>query len=104
MLRNRQGQNLAEYAVLVGLVVGTAVAMQFFVRARLQASTMKRADEFVTAYQKIQDGFTLSLGKGDKGRKTESVSATDVDMETSTKGDVEIDSTSTTISNLAGAL
>ena len=36
--RNKKGQNAAEYAILIALVVGAIIAMQKFAQRRLQAS------------------------------------------------------------------
>lgn len=36
MMRNRKGQNVAEYAILIALVIGAAMAMQTYVKRGLQ--------------------------------------------------------------------
>ena len=46
MFRRTRGQTVAEYAVLLSLVVAAAVAMQIYVRRGLQARMKKGTDAF----------------------------------------------------------
>lgn len=41
---NRRGQNIAEYAILISLVIAAAVAMQTYVKRGLQARVKKAVD------------------------------------------------------------
>ncbi|MCU0666752.1 MAG: hypothetical protein MUF05_06635 [Candidatus Omnitrophica bacterium] len=43
-LRKKNGQSTAEYAILIGLVVGAALAMQVYVRRGLQGRTKDVVD------------------------------------------------------------
>ncbi len=56
---NKKGQNIVEYAVLVALVVGAAVAMQTYVKRSLQAKIHDAADAEIT--NTAIDGVTLSF-------------------------------------------
>lgn len=44
-LRNKKAQNTAEYAILIGIVVAAAVAMQTYVKRGLQARIKDEVDE-----------------------------------------------------------
>ncbi len=90
MLRSARGQSTAEYAVLFAIVIGAAVAMQQYVKTRLQASVKKYTDEYATA---------AALGnatKFDPTRLTKSASATDQIFTTARDGIVESTSGSET--------
>lgn len=41
---NRKGQNTAEYAILIGLVIAAAIAMQTYVKRGLQGKVKKAVD------------------------------------------------------------
>lgn len=45
LLRHRRGQNTAEYAILIGLVIAAAIAMQTYVKRSLQAGTKFAVDK-----------------------------------------------------------
>ena len=50
MLRSRRGMsNLAEYVILVAVVAGAAIAMQPYVRVRLQGAVKGAADGYSAA-------------------------------------------------------
>lgn len=49
LIRPRAGQSTAEYAVLFGIVIGAAIAMQQFVKTRLQGAVKVQADAYQTA-------------------------------------------------------
>jgi Flp pilus assembly pilin Flp len=48
LFRNRKGQNTAEYAILIGLVVAVAVAMQTYVKRGLQGRVHDEVAAMVT--------------------------------------------------------
>ena len=96
----RRGQNIAEYAVLVGLVVGAAVAMQFYVRTRLQAATEDSARRFQTSAG-LAEADIKKLAE-ETSRVATSDSQTILDMVTSSIGKVKIDSKSETRARLDG--
>jgi len=62
MLRNRRGQNTAEYAVLIGLIVAAAIAMQTYVKRGLQARIKEAADH--VPMEKDVGGRELSFTEG----------------------------------------
>ena len=49
MIRGRTGQSTAEYAVLFAIVIGAAIAMQQYIKARLQGASKAYTDGYVTA-------------------------------------------------------
>jgi gas vesicle protein len=44
LLNNRRGQNTAEYAILIGVIVAAAIAMQIYVRRGMQARIKDAVD------------------------------------------------------------
>ena len=56
MLSVRKGQSVAEYAILLSLVIAAAVAMQVYVRRGLQARMKKGTDAFTGITQDITPG------------------------------------------------
>lgn len=90
-IRSARGQSTAEYAVLFAIVIGAAIAMQQYVKGRLQSAVKVQADAYETA-AKI-------TGKGDfedPNRSTHSHSGVNLTMKSATAGDVKIDSLSNT--------
>lgn len=55
MLRIRKGQSIAEYAVLLSLVIAAAVAMQIYVKRGIQARVKAGTD----AYTSVTDTITV---------------------------------------------
>jgi len=56
MLRRMRGQTVAEYAVLLSLVIAAAVAMQIYVKRGLQARMKKGTDTFTAVTGAIDSG------------------------------------------------
>jgi uncharacterized protein (UPF0333 family) len=48
-LNSRKGQNTAEYAILIGVIVAAAIAMQIYIRRGMQARTKDAVDFTMTA-------------------------------------------------------
>ena len=48
-LRTQQGQSMAEYAILFAIVIGAAIAMQQYVKSRLQGTMQGASDNYITA-------------------------------------------------------
>lgn len=48
LLNNRKGQNTAEYAILIGVIVAAAIAMQIYVRRGMQARIKDAVDYSMT--------------------------------------------------------
>jgi Flp pilus assembly pilin Flp len=55
-LKNRRGQNTAEYAIVIALIIGAVIAMQIYVKRGLQGR-MKDATDYV-ATQTTELGTT----------------------------------------------
>jgi gas vesicle protein len=49
LLNKRKGQNTAEYAILIGVIVAAAIAMQIYVRRGMQARVRDAVDFTQTA-------------------------------------------------------
>ncbi len=47
-LKNKKGQNTAEYAILIALIVGAAVAMQTYVKRGLQGRVKDAVDSLAS--------------------------------------------------------
>ena len=45
----KKGQSMAEYAILFAIVIGAAIAMQQYVKSRLQGGIRAGADGYITA-------------------------------------------------------
>lgn len=82
LIRTRKGQSMAEYAVLFAIVIGAAVAMQQYVKGRLQATVRAKADGYMTAA-----GMTATASY-DPTRYTKSSSGTDLEFDDARKGKV----------------
>ena len=55
-MRNTRGQSVAEYAILVGVVIAAIIGMQLYVKRGLQAKS-----------KAVVDDFALAGGKGASG-------------------------------------
>ena len=67
LFKNRKGQNTAEYAILIGLVVAAVIAMQTYVKRGLQG----RIEEAAKASPKIEtasgsEALPFKIPQGDK--------------------------------------
>jgi hypothetical protein len=49
LLNKKKGQNTAEYAILIGVIVAAAIAMQIYVRRGMQARIKGAVDYTMTA-------------------------------------------------------
>jgi len=61
MFRRTKGQTVAEYAILLSLVVAAAVAMQVYVKRGLQARVKKGTDAFTGITGTISSGTGESV-------------------------------------------
>ncbi len=88
-LSARRGQSMGEYAILFAIVLGAAIAMQQYIKARLQGAVAQGANDYFN-----------SVGNGvltfEPNRDTKSSSTTNLNFATARKGNVNIDSTSNT--------
>ena len=79
-LRSGRGQSTAEYAVLFAIVIGAAIAMQQFIKSRLQGAVKNQMD----AYQHAAG----DTGTFEPVRTATSQSASDVAMDSATVGTI----------------
>ena len=93
-LRTQQGQSMAEYAILFAIVIGAAIAMQQYVKSRLQGAVRGSADGYTTA---VSSGG-LNAAAFEPIRTTTSASSqTDgLNMTSATTGNRGLTSSSTT--------
>lgn len=56
-LNSRRGQNTAEYAILIGVIVAAAIAMQIYIRRGMQARIKDAVDFTRTADDDAGNGF-----------------------------------------------
>ena len=86
MLRRlRKGQSTAEYAIVIGLVIAAAVAMQVYVKRSIQGKMKDAAD--------YNDPSSTAIGIGDTGQFEPEYSSTK--GMTSTRNATEVATTNT---------
>ena len=56
-LNSKKGQNTAEYAILIGVIVAAAIAMQIYIRRGMQARIKDAVDFTRTADDDAGNGF-----------------------------------------------
>lgn len=56
-LNSRKGQNTAEYAILIGVIVAAAIAMQIYIRRGMQARIKDAVDFTRTADEDTGNSF-----------------------------------------------
>ncbi|MBU0504003.1 MAG: hypothetical protein ABH882_02075 [Candidatus Omnitrophota bacterium] len=59
LFRNKKGQNTAEYAIVIGLVVAAAIAMQIYIKRGIQAK-VKDGTDLMTSVTGDTGGGTLA--------------------------------------------
>ena len=62
-LNSRKGQNTAEYAILIGVIVAAAIAMQIYIRRGMQARIKDAVDFTQTADDDAGNGIFSNLGQ-----------------------------------------
>ena len=80
---------MGEYAILFAIVLGAAIAMQQFVKARLQGAIKRGADDYMNTV-----GSNVAAYEPD--RKTDSQSTSNLTMQSAKTGKVKMDSQSDT--------
>ncbi len=60
ILRNKKGQNTAEYAILIGLVIAAAIGIQTYVKRGMQARSKDAGDDFYTGLTGSGDWASIS--------------------------------------------
>ncbi len=91
--RHGRGQSTAEYAVLFAIVIGAAIAMQSYVKGRLQGAIAGTADGYMNAALKVNGYGPFEP----PNRTVGSLSGTNMSMTGALAGQVNIDSASNTI-------
>jgi uncharacterized membrane protein YadS len=91
ILRSRRAQSTAEYAVLFAIVIGAAIAMQQYVKSRLQGGIAGTANNYMNASIAL-GGF----GTFEPNRTVGSANTIDLAMTSARAGTVDINSQSTT--------
>lgn len=91
-LSARRGQSMGEYAILFAIVLGAAIAMQQYVKSRLQGATAGTADGYMNAAAGL-GGY----GTFEPNRVTTSDSTTGLTMQSAKAGTVGITSKSDTV-------
>jgi len=89
---SRRGQSMGEYAILFAIVLGAAIAMQQYVKSRLQGAVAFRAQDYSNSAGMAGAGFNTF----EPDRETDSVSDTGLAMTSVNAGNVTIDSQSDT--------
>ena len=89
---SRRGQSMGEYAILFAIVLGAAIAMQQYVKARLQGAVAGTADEYMNTAAGL-GGY----GTFEPDRVSDSDSSTGLTMTSAKAGTVAIDSKSKTV-------
>ncbi|MDD5019654.1 MAG: hypothetical protein PHH75_00700 [Candidatus Omnitrophica bacterium] len=62
-LNSKRGQNTAEYAILIGVIVAAAIAMQIYIRRGMQARIKDAVDFTRTADDDAGNAFFGNLGQ-----------------------------------------
>lgn len=91
-LRSRRGMsNITEYAVLIAVVAGAAIAMQPYLKGRLQGASKGAADNYDAAV----GAAGIGAGSHEPVRNSTSDAITSMVMGNATTGNVTVDSRST---------
>ena len=70
-LNSRKGQNTAEYAILIGVIVAAAIAMQIYIRRGMQARIKDAVDQEIGS-----QGSSVQVLAPDQHQQSRSVSET----------------------------
>ena len=92
LIRSRRGQGMAEYAILFAIVLGAAIAMQYFVKSRLQGAIAGTSDAYATQSVNLGGYFTYEPPT----RTSSSSSAGNMTFTTAKTGTVDQNSNSNT--------
>ena len=93
-LRTRQGQSMAEYAILFAIVIGAAIAMQQYVKSRLQGAVHGATDGYTAAAS--SGGFSAAPFEPIRTTNTGSSQTDGLTMTSATTGTRGLTSSSTT--------
>jgi hypothetical protein len=85
--------NVTEYVILVAVVAGAAIAMQQYVKSRLQGAVKTGTDDFEYSAKNIPGNVAYTV-TFEPNRVTASDASTALNMQSATQGDVTVDSAS----------
>lgn len=69
ILRSKRAQSTAEYAIVIGLVIGLISAMQIYVKRSLQ-SRIRGGTDFLSSNSTVHDAYQLTGIAGDGTNRT----------------------------------
>lgn len=95
ILRTQRGQSMAEYAILFAIVIGAAIAMQAYVKKRLQGGIQGAADNYLTAFGATA-GFAVAPFEPIRTVDTTSANTDNLNMTSSSTGTRTLTSTGLT--------
>ena len=84
LMRGRNGQSTAEYAVLFALIIGSAIAVQQYVKFRLQGAVKGATDAYTTTIESQNSGLTVTPWS--PTREVTGSNKSDSQMENASKG------------------
>lgn len=56
-LKNKKGQSVLEYAVLIALVIGALILLSFYIKGAVQGKIRESADDIGVAFDKEHGGY-----------------------------------------------
>lgn len=92
LLRSNKGQSMAEYAILFAIVIGAAIAMQQYIKSRLQGTMQGASDNYVTSISATA-GFAVAPFEPNRTVDNTSNQTDSLAMTSSTSGTRTIGST-----------
>lgn len=95
----RRGQSTAEYAVLFAIVIGAAIAMQQYVKTRLQGAIKQHADGYLAAQTGAFGGVPQPF-EPDRATTSTNQSTSNVSMSSARTGTFNVDNTAKTKSTV----
>lgn len=99
LLRTRNGQSMAEYAILFAIVIGAAIAMQQYIKSRLQGTMQGASDNYLTAVSATA-GFAAVPFEPNRTINTTSNQTDSVAMSSATVGTRTLSNTSDSTSTV----
>lgn len=99
LLRARNGQSMAEYAILFAIVIGAAIAMQQYIKSRLQGATQGAADNYLNTVSATA-GFAAVPFEPNRVTHTESNTNENLAMQSATVGQRVLGSASESVSDI----
>jgi hypothetical protein len=95
----KKGQSMAEYAILFAIVIGAAIAMQQYIKSRLQGTMQGASDNYINAVSATA-GFAAVPFEPNRTINTTSGQTDSVAMSSATVGTRTLSSTSDSTSTV----